>query len=145
MKKVLLIIIATIFLCTGCALDPYNNEDHAVAAVDAWFNYKNGEDDLGATRKKIENIHTIKGITCKYITNDNYLRYVYQCSISYTPIGETIIPLAQDEEIKVYTVISYNEDRTYNYVVYNSSNKKGVWEEDELLRYNQPKNNENKK
>lgn len=143
MRKKLLIIILTIFMCTGCMLDPYDNKDNAEKAINVWFSYKNGNDDLGSTRKKIENIHTIKDVDCNYVANDNYLRYVYECTITYIPIGETIIPLAQDDEKKVYVVISYNEDRTYNYVVYNSSSPKGIWEHDELLGYSLPKTSKN--
>ena len=125
--------------CTGCFLDPYKNDENAVSAVDAWFNYTNGDDDLGATRRKAENINIIKNTTCKYVTNDDYLRYVYECKIFYTPIGETLIPLAKDETIDVYVVISYNDDRTFNYVVYHSGSENDIWKNDDVLNYGKPR------
>ena len=143
MKKVLL-VITIIFLCTGCLLDPYKNEDDAVSAVNAWFTYKNDKDDLGKTRKKQEQINTINDIKCQYVEKDDYLRYVYKCKITYTPSGKTIIPLAKDEEISVYTVLSYNDDRTYEYIVYNSKSKDKIWLEDDELNYGKPKEKQTK-
>lgn len=134
-----LIILAIIFLCSGCFMDPYKNVDDAVSAVNAWFSYKNGDDDLGATRKKIENIRTIEEVNCKYIEDDEYLRYIYKCNILYEPIGETLIPLSKDEEIDVYVAITYNDDRTFNYIVYNSSSEDGIWLKDEGLEYGKTK------
>lgn len=134
-----LIILAIIFLCSGCFMDPYKNVDDAVSAVNAWFSYKNEDDDLGATRKKIENIRTIEEVNCKYIEDDEYLRYIYKCNILYEPIGETLIPLSKDEEIDVYVAITYNDDRTFNYIVYNSSSEDGIWLKDEGLEYGKTK------
>ena len=48
----LLIILS--FMVTGCFMDPYKNEKFGVKAIESWFSYKNGEDDLGKTRRKIE-------------------------------------------------------------------------------------------
>ena len=134
MKRVLLLLIM-ILLCGGCFFDPYKNEDDAVKAVNEWFSFKNGKDDLGKTRRDMEEIHTIKNVTCKYIEKDDYMRYVYNCELSYIPQGITIVPLAKEAKKNVYVVVMYNDDRTYNYVVYNSNSEKDIWKRDEIIKY----------
>ena len=135
MKKRVILFLIIVFLCSGCALDHYKNEKDAVKAVNEWFSFKNEQDDLGKTRRKLEGIHEIKDVKCDFVEKDNYLRYVYNCEISYIPDGVAFIPLAKEAKINVYTVLSYNKGRTYNYVVYNSKSEKGIWKQDDLLNY----------
>lgn len=129
-------LVLTIFALTGCAIPtPYMDGKFGEKAVDAWFSYKNGEDDLGQTRKKLENIQTIEKTTCKYLENDFHNRYVYSCEISYKPIGETVIPLSQNETINVYAIFIPKKDGTFTYRVYSSDSKEGIWKEDPDLNY----------
>lgn len=133
--KLTTLILLTILCLTGCEYSPYANGKFGVMAVEAWFSYKNGEDDLGATRKKIENIQEIEGVTCKYLENDFHGKYVYNCEISYKPIGETVIPLSQSETLNVYAVYIPDKDDTFRYRVYNSESNEGIWREDTNLNY----------
>lgn len=134
MKKVVVLVFFCLLL-SGCFLDPYRNNDYARDAVMSWFSYDKDGSTLGEVRRKQESINDIKNVSCSYVENDPYKRYIFRCNIKFTVLGETVIPLAKDKEINVYVALIYNDDRTYNYTVYNSSYKSGVWLEDENLNY----------
>ena len=132
--KILITIILTVFL-TGCASDYYEDPSFGVSAVNAWFAYKNNKDDLGETRKKIENIDSIENVECEFIEKDNYKRYIFGCEITYLPIGNTIIPLSKDKKLNVYAVFMPNNDNTFDYKVYNSKYEKGIWANDPDINF----------
>ena len=133
MKKVLFSIII-LFCFTGCFLDFHTNGKYAESAVKAWFSYSENGDNLGNTRKEIENISEIKDISCKYIEHSADI-YIYKCKLVYTPIGETVIPLSKSEEKSMYVALHLYKDYKYTYRVYNSSLKEGIWKLDEDLNY----------
>lgn len=134
MKLTVLMFLVMVFL-TGCSYSPYMDGKFGEKAVDAWFSYKNGDDDLGQVRRKIENIQEIEEVTCQYLENDLKGKYVYQCELSYKPIGETVIPLSQSETLKVYAVFIPSQDGTFKYRVYHSDSNDGIWKEDSNLNY----------
>lgn len=137
MKIKLFFITIIVLLITGCTMDYYENPSFGEQTIDAWFSYVNNKDDLGTTRKEKENIKEIKDRTCKFIEKDKYKRYIFKCKITYTPIGDTIIPLSKDKTLTVYTVFMPNNDNTFDYKVYNSKYKEKIWEEDPDINYNE--------
>lgn len=134
MKKniFLIFLIFLIFFFVGCVLDPYKNEKYAKLVIDNWFNYQNGDDDLGKTRRKIENISTIEDTNCEFVTKYKN-SYIYKCIIEYKEIGETVIPFANAKKKNVYAVFTPLKGDKYTYKVYNSKSKDKVWENDEEL------------
>ena len=133
--KIKIILLLIIFVLTGCSKDYYENPSFGVDAVNAWFSYKNNEDDLGSTRKKLENIDTIENVECEFLEKDDYKRYIFGCEVSYIPIGNTIIPLSKDKKLNVYVVFMPNKDNTFDYKVYNSKYKKDIWLNDPDINY----------
>ena len=123
----LLIILS--FMVTGCFMDPYKNEKFGVKAIESWFSYKNGEDDLGKTRRKIENISNIDKTTCKFIEKYK-TNYIFKCELTYKAIGETVIPFASAKTIELYTVFTPKSSNEFTYKVYNSKSKEGIWKTD---------------
>ena len=137
MKRIFFLSLIVGFFLTGCFLDPYRRGNYAEEAIDKWFYYENGEDDLGKTRRKLEDISSIKEKSCEYVSNDDYNRYIYKCVITYTPIGETVIPLSKNEEKTIYVALVFSSD-SYTYRVYNSS-EKDAYKRDENLNYGKEK------
>lgn len=136
MKKIKIIFsILLIFSLTGCFFDIYKNGKYGEEVITSWYSYKNGEDNLGAARKKVENIDKISSSECEYIDDDGK-NYIYSCEIKYSPIGETIIPLTDEETLNLYVVFIPHLNGTYTYKVYNSSSEKGIWETDKELGWN---------
>lgn len=135
MKKIIIILLTVIFFMTGCIFDPYKKTDIPIVAIDEWFFYKENDIDLGKIRRKLENIDKIKNKECIYLENDDYSHYVYKCNIEYNPQGETIIPLSETKKIMVYVVITYHNDNTYEYIIYNSTSENMVWKKDPTLNY----------
>ena len=133
MKRVFFSIVI-LFCFTGCFLDFHTNGKYAESAVYAWFSYSENGDNLGSTRKVVENISEIKDIDCKYVEHSGDI-YIYKCKLVYTPIGETVIPLSKNEEKSMYVALSFSKNYKYTYRVYNSSSKKGIWKSDENLNY----------
>ena len=133
--KIKIILLLIIFVLTGCSKDYYENPSFGVDAVNAWFSYKNNEDDLGSTRKKLENIDTIENVECEFLEKDDYKRYIFGCEVSYIPTGNTIIPLSKDKKLNVYVVFMPNKDNTFDYKVYNSKYKKDIWLNDPDINY----------
>ena len=133
MKKMFFSIII-LFCFTGCFLDFHTNGKYAESAVKAWFNYNENGDNLGATRKSVENISELNDITCNYVEHSRNI-YIYNCKIVYTPIGETVIPLSKSEEKSVYVALKFSDNYKYTYRVYNSSLEKGIWKNDDNLNY----------
>lgn len=133
MKKTLLIFV-TIFCLTGCFFDFHTDSKYAESAINAWFSYKNDMDDLGATRRRLENISEIKSTSCKYKEHSGN-KYIYKCKIVYTPIGETVIPLSKAESKNVYVALTFGDGVKYKYRVYLSSSEDKIWTKDENLRY----------
>lgn len=128
--KPLIILFLLSFLLTGCVLDPYKKSKYGEMAIDAWYNNKT----LGETRKKIENIDEIISKDCKYLEHKKN-KYVFACNVVYKEKGETVIPLSKNNKIKIYVVFIKEKGNKYDYKVYNSSSKKGVWKLDEYLNY----------
>lgn len=133
MKKVFFLIFIFVFIFVVFFIDPYKNSEFAYSAIDSWYSYKNGDDDLGKTRRKLENINIIKEKKCKYKEHKNNI-YIYECNIVYSPIGETVIPLAKNESIDVIVAITFNKDN-YKYRVYSSKADKDVYKNDLELGY----------
>ena len=128
-------LIIILFL-SGCSLyNPYKQEKYALEAINSWFSY----DDLGKVRRNLEEISEITNTSCTYLENDKYFHYVFSCDISYKPIGETIIPLAVDEKISVYVVLTYIDKKDYEYIVYHSKSKDHIWLDDATLNYGNKK------
>ena len=136
-KNKLIIIISIFFLLTGCSSDYYENPQFGEQVIESWFNYKDKKNDLGAVRRKNENISTIKNTECKFIEKDGNEKYIFQCILTYIPISETVIPLSKDKTLKVYAVFMPKNDNTFDYKVYNSKYKKGIWEKDPDIKYNE--------
>lgn len=136
MKKVLF-IFAIIFLLTACSKDPYINPKYAADAVTAWFNYNENDVDLGSVRREQEEIDEIKNIECEYLESDSNKNYIYACNIEYSILGDTLIPLAKNDTKEVVVALTFQEDRAYTYIVYNSIYKKEdkFWYNDETLNY----------
>jgi len=128
-KLVLILIIFTFFI-TGCSIDPYKSSKYGEMSVDAWFSDK----VLGEKRKSIENINEIVSKECTFIENRNN-KYVFNCKIVYKAKGETVIPLSKNSTMKVYAVFIKKNGNRFDYRVYNSSSKKGVWKLDNYLNY----------
>lgn len=129
--KGILIIFSLCFLLTGCIVNPYHNPKFGEDAIDAWFSYS--EDNLGETRKSLENIKEIISKSCVYL-EDNGSIYIYKCEVVYQPIGETVIPLSRNKTISLYVAFKPDGD-SYTYRVYSSSSKNGVWKLDDDLNY----------
>ncbi len=135
MKKFVVICIICL-LFSGCGfLDPYKDSKYAVNAVYSWFSYNKDGVNLGEERRKLEEIGEIKDVKCKYVEHDSLKHYIYKCNIVFTLLDDTVIPLKKDEEKDVFVALTYLDDLTYNYIVYNSSYEEGVWEKDSSLGY----------
>lgn len=136
MKKTIIIFVI-IFLLTACDKGIYKNPEYAKDAVYAWFSYNENNVDLGKTRRKQEEMNELKNVTCEYLENDNKNNYIYVCNIEYSVLGETLIPLAKNNEREVVVALTFNDDMTYNYIVYNSKYKKEdkFWYNDDDLGY----------
>lgn len=130
MKKMLILILITTVLLTGCVFAPYRNSKYGSMAIDAWFN----DEALGETRKQIESIDQIVSSDCEYLEHSNN-KYVFLCEITYTAKGQTVIPLSKHSKMKVYTVFIKKSGNSFDSKVYNSSSKEGVWQSDEYLDY----------
>ena len=128
--RLFLLICISIFITTGCFLDPYMQPKYGEMAIDSWFTNKT----LGEVRKKAENIDEIVSRKCTYLENKGN-KYVFSCEIVYKEKGETVIPLSKNITIKVYSVFIKENGKKYDYKVYNSSYKNKVWLEDEYLNY----------
>lgn len=128
--RLFLLTCISIFITTGCFLDPYMKPKYGEMAIDSWFTNKT----LGEVRKKAENIDEIVSRKCTYLENKGN-KYVFSCEIVYKEKGETIIPLSKNSTIKVYSVFIKESGTKYDYKVYNSSYKNKVWLEDEYLNY----------
>ena len=134
-KFFLLIIITTFFLC-GCTinyLDPYTKPKYGEMSIDSWFKDKK----LGKLRKKAEDIDEIVSHKCTYLENRRN-KYVFECTLTITEQGETVIPLSKHIKKKVYTVFIKEKGNKYSSKVYNSKytkEKTKVWKEDKYLEY----------
>ena len=128
--KLILLLIITIFVLSGCSLDPYKQPKYGEMAIDAWFNNK----ILGEKRKEIEKIDEIVSKECKYIESKKN-KYVFSCKLIYKEKGETVIPLSKNSEMNVYVVFIKKSGNKYDYKVYNSKSEKGIWKNDEYLDY----------
>lgn len=128
--KLLILLILFSFLLTGCMLDPYKKSKYGKMAVDAWYS----NSTLGETRKKMENIDEIISKDCTFIENKKN-KYVFVCDVVYKEKGETVIPLSKNSKMKIYVVFIKEKGNKYDYKVYNSSSKQGVWKQDEYLNY----------
>ena len=128
--KLMLILIITTILLTGCSLDPYKQSKYGEMAIDAWFNNKT----LGEKRKEIEKIDEIVSKDCSFLESKAN-KYVFSCKIVYKEKGETVIPLSKNSTKNIYVVFIKEKGNKYDYKVYNSSNPKGVWKNDEYLKY----------
>ena len=128
--KIILLLISTTISLTGCSLDPYKQSKYGEMAIDAWFS----NETLGEKRKEVEKIDEIVSKECKYIENKEN-KYVFSCKIVYKEKGETVIPLSKNSTMNVYVVFIKENDNKYDYKVYNSKSKKGVWKSDEYLNY----------
>lgn len=135
MKKVvyLITLLIIVFSLSGCFLDPYKNEKYGKLAIESWFNYKNDKDDLGKTRRRLEKISTIEGTVCEFITKYKS-NYIFNCTISYKELGETVIPFSNNKEKSLYTVVIPLKDNKITYKIYNSSSEKNIWEKDKELK-----------
>lgn len=133
MKKVLF-LITIILLLAGCFFDFHTNGEYAEDAVISWFSYQNGTDNLGKTRRNLENISEIKEVNCNYLEHSSNI-YIYKCKITYTPIGETVIPLSTNETKDVYVALTFNNSEKYKYRVYNSNEDDDVYKKDSNLNY----------
>lgn len=133
----LIILLSVFFLLTGCTSDYYENPQFGVQAVEAWFNYKDEKKDLGETRRKLENISKIKDTKCEHLEKDEYNKYIFKCTITYIPLSETVIPLSKDKTLNVFVVFIPKKNNTFDYKVYNSKYKKGIWETDPDLNYHE--------
>lgn len=134
--KFFLLFIISVFLLSGCSfplLDPYTQPKYGKMAVNSWFNDKN----LGKLRKKAEKIDEIVKVNCSYLESKNN-KYVFNCELTITEQGETVIPLSKHETKEVYTVFIKEKGNKYKSVVYNSKytkNKQKVWKQDQSLNY----------
>ena len=130
-KKIILLSILTFFL-TGCFVDAYQNYKYGEMVIDNWFNYKEGDLDLGKVRRSVEEIHEIKDVNCKF--QEKYkTNYIFKCTLSYTKNSDTIIPFGEPDTKDLYAVFTPNNN-TYTYKVYNSKSQDKIWEEDETLK-----------
>jgi hypothetical protein len=129
-KKIILTLIILSFFITGCGFDPYKNSKYGNMSIDAWF----ADKDLGDKRKEVERIDEIVSRECAFLENkDN--KYVFSCKLVYKARGETVIPLSKNSTINLYVVFVKESGDKYDYKVYNSSSKKGIWKTDEYLKY----------
>ena len=133
MRKKIIMVVLFIFLLTGCFFDPYTNNKYGEMVVDSWYSYKNGEDDLGKVRREVEDIYSIEDRTCEYVTKYKS-NYIFNCTIKYKEISETIIPFSNPKELKVYALFTPKGDDTFTYKIYNSSSEEGIWEKDSSLK-----------
>ena len=131
--KYLIFLLLISFMLTGCFLDPYKNEKYGVQVIEAWFSYKNGEDDLGKTRKTIEDISSIDETKCDFIEKYKS-NYVFKCQLTYKKTGETIIPFAKELTMDVYAVFTPEKNNEFTYKVYNSKSEENVWKTDKTLK-----------
>lgn len=133
--KFFLLIIITFFLC-GCTivyLDPYTKPKYGYMAIDSWFKDKK----LGKLRKKVEDIDEIVSKKCSYLENKGN-KYVFECTLTITEQGETVIPLSKHVKKKVYVVFIKEKGNKYSSKVYNSKyvkEKRKAWKEDKYLDY----------
>ena len=132
MKRKIITIFILCFLTTGCFLDPYTNPKYGKQAIEAWFSYKDGDNDLGKTRRSVENIGTINDQECKFIEKYKS-NYIFKCTVTYKEQGETIIPFSKAKTLDLYTVFIPNKTE-FTYKVYNSSSVNGIWKTDEDLQ-----------
>lgn len=123
-------ILLIVFLLSGCALTPYKKGKYGEMAIDAWFSNKT----LGEVRKKAENLDEIVSKECTFLESKGN-KYVFKCDVVYKEKGETVIPLSKNSKMKLYVVFIKEKGNKYDYKVYNSSSKKGVWKLDEYLNY----------
>ena len=134
--KFFLLIIITTFLLSGCTisyLDPYTKSKYGEESIDNWFNDKK----LGKLRRKAEDIDKIVSRKCTYIENKKN-KYVFECTLTITEQGETVIPLSKHIKKKVYVVFIKEKGNKYSSKVYNSKyvkEKRKVWKEDKYLDY----------
>lgn len=129
MKRCILIFLI-VFLFSGCALTPYKKGKYGEMAIDAWYNDRT----LGEVRKKAENLDEIVSRECKFLESKRN-KYVFKCEVIYKEKGETVIPLSKNSKMKLYVVFIKEKGNKYDYKVYNSSSKNGVWKLDEYLDY----------
>lgn len=130
MNRIAFLLLCFIFIITGCSLDPYTSSKYGEMSINAWFFNKT----LGEKRRSVENIDEIVSKECVFLEKkDN--KYVFNCKIVYKEKGETVIPLSKNSTLNVYVVFIKESGKKYDYKVYNSSSKKGVWKTDEYLNY----------
>ncbi len=130
MKRIVLFIIVFSFFITGCGFNPYKNSKYGKMAIDAWFSDK----DLGDKRKEAQRIDEIVSRECSFLENkDN--KYVFSCKLVYKERGETVIPLSKNSTMDIYVVFIKESGNKYDYKVYDSSSKKGIWKTDKYLKY----------
>lgn len=122
--------IIILLVLSGCSFDPYQKPKYGEMAIDAWFS----DENLGEVRKKAENIDELISKSCTFVDNKSN-KYVFSCNIVYKEKGETVIPLSKNSTINVYAVFIKENGNNFNYKVYNSSSKNGVWKNDESLNY----------
>lgn len=130
--RIIMLLILVLFLVSGCSISisPYRNSKYGSIAIDAWFSNKT----LGDIRKETENIDEIVSKDCKFLENRNN-KYVFSCKVVYKEKGETVIPLSKNSTMNLYVVFIKESGNKYDYKVYNSSSKNGVWKNDEYLNY----------
>ena len=129
LKKIVIAILLVLML-SGCGLDPYKKPKYGKMAVDNWFSDSN----LGEMRKKAEDIDEIVSKECTFLENKKN-KYVFSCKIVYKEKGETVIPLSKNNTINIYVVFIKENGNKYSSKVYNSSSEKGVWKNDDYLKY----------
>ncbi len=132
MKIKILFLICLSLTLTGCFLDPYTNEKYGEQVINSWFTYKDGSNDLGAVRKRVEDISSIDEIECKFVEKYNN-NYIFKCTLTYKELGETVIPFSQAKKLALYAVFTPNKDN-YTYKVYNSSSEENIWLSDDELK-----------
>lgn len=128
--KQCILILLIVFLFSGCTITPYTKGKYGEMAIDAWFSDKT----LGEVRKKAEKLDEIVSKECTFLESKGN-KYVFECDVVYKEKGETVIPLSKNSKMKLYVVFIKEKGNKYDYKVYNSSSKKGVWELDEYLDY----------
>lgn len=132
MKIKIFSLISLSLILTGCFLNPYTNSKYGNQVIDAWFSYKDGSNDLGKTRRTVEDIASIDDVKCKYIEKYKS-NYIFKCNLTYKELGETVIPFSKAKTLDLYAVFTPNKDN-FTYKVYNSTSEEGIWLKDDELK-----------
>ena len=82
----------------------------------------------------VEKIDEIVSRDCSFLENKKN-KYVFSCKLVYKERGETVIPLSKNSTMNIYVVFIKKSGNKYDYKVYDSSSKKGIWKTDKYLKY----------